>query len=137
MSLTLDKQIHWCHTGCVYCLTPLKAIYFWKKGTKSVSTNTNLIMSVFNCCWTNCFFNARISRSSVKKFDPSEKGFKMSFEKLCFKWNDFWSNMFSTYKDLSQDQAFADVTLVCEDNQIIEAHKVTLLNHRTRDQIME
>ena len=50
----------------------------------------------------------------------------MSSDKFCLKWNDFQTNTISSYKDLREEQAFADVTLVCEDNQVIEAHKLIL-----------
>ena len=50
----------------------------------------------------------------------------MSSDKFCLKWNDFQTNIISSYKDLRQGQDFTDVTLVCEDNQRIEAHMVIL-----------
>ena len=51
--------------------------------------------------------------------------FSMS-EKLCLNWNDFQDNVKSAFKNLRDDQDFADVTLACEDGQKIEAHKVIL-----------
>ena len=50
----------------------------------------------------------------------------MSSDKFCLKWNEFQTNTISSYKDLREEPVFADVTLVCEDNQIIEAHKLIL-----------
>ena len=47
-------------------------------------------------------------------------------EKLCLQWNDFKDNTFSSFKELREDRDFADVTLVCETGQQIEAHKVVL-----------
>ena len=47
-------------------------------------------------------------------------------EKLCLKWNDFQENVNSAFGNLREDNAFADVTLACEDGQQIEAHKVIL-----------
>ena len=47
-------------------------------------------------------------------------------EKFCLKWNDFQTNITSSFKDLRNDQEFTDVTLVCGDNHKIEAHKVIL-----------
>ena len=47
-------------------------------------------------------------------------------EKLCLKWNDFQNNISSSFQDLRNDKDFTDVTLVCGDNQRIEAHKVVL-----------
>ena len=46
-------------------------------------------------------------------------------EKLCIQWNDFQENIKSVFEHLREDN-FADVTLVCEDGQQVEAHKVIL-----------
>ena len=48
-------------------------------------------------------------------------------EKLCLQWNDFKENVSSAFGDLRQDKEFTDVTLVCEDGQQVEAHKVVLV----------
>ena len=42
------------------------------------------------------------------------------------KWNDFQKNIVSAYHDLRTDVDFSDVTLMCEEDQQIEAHKVIL-----------
>ena len=47
-------------------------------------------------------------------------------EKLCLDWNNFQDNVKSAFKNLRDDQDFADVSLACEDGQRIEAHKVIL-----------
>ena len=47
-------------------------------------------------------------------------------EKLCLKWNDFQENIISAFGTLREDRDFADVTLVCEDGQQVETHKVIL-----------
>ena len=47
-------------------------------------------------------------------------------EKLCLQWNDFKENAISAFGSLKDDQDFSDVTLVCEDGQQVEAHKVIL-----------
>ena len=54
--------------------------------------------------------------------------FKMvsSPDKFCLKWNDFQTNISSSYRDLRETNEFSDVTLVSEDNQQIEAHRVIL-----------
>ena len=49
-----------------------------------------------------------------------------SSEKFCLKWNDFQGNIASSYHDLRKDPDFSDVTLVCEENMQIEAHKIVL-----------
>ena len=47
-------------------------------------------------------------------------------EKLCLRRNDFMENLNSTLGRLRNDREFTDVTLVCEDGEEIEAHKVIL-----------
>ena len=47
-------------------------------------------------------------------------------EKVCLKWNDFQGNLSSSFAVLRNDKEFTDVTLVCEDGQQIETHKVVL-----------
>ena len=47
-------------------------------------------------------------------------------EKFCLKWNDFRENVTLAFGSMREDQDFSDVTLVCEDGQQIEAHKVIL-----------
>ena len=50
-----------------------------------------------------------------------------SSEKLCLQWNDFKQNISASLGDLRGDKDFTDVTLVCEDGQQVEAHKVILV----------
>ena len=47
-------------------------------------------------------------------------------EKFYLKWSDFQANLLSTFGSLIEDFDFVDVTLACEDNYQIEAHKVVL-----------
>ena len=49
-----------------------------------------------------------------------------SSEKFCLKWNDFQLNIGSSFADLRKNPDFSDVTLVCEENHQIEAHRVIL-----------
>ena len=49
-----------------------------------------------------------------------------SSEKFCLKWDDFQTNIVSSFPELRNDEDFSDVTLVCEDNTQIRAHKVIL-----------
>ena len=46
-------------------------------------------------------------------------------EELCLRWDDFNSNIRSTFWGLKKEKDFADVTLVCADGQT-DAHKVIL-----------
>ena len=46
-------------------------------------------------------------------------------EKFCLKWNDFESNISSSFKDIKDEKDFMDVTLACEESQVA-AHKVVL-----------
>ena len=50
----------------------------------------------------------------------------MSAEKFCLRWNDFESNISSAFRDLKGDKDFFDVSIVCEGEGVIEAHKVIL-----------
>ena len=47
-------------------------------------------------------------------------------EKLCLQWNDFKENVNSAFASLREDNDFSDVTLVSEDGQQVEAHRVIL-----------
>ena len=49
-------------------------------------------------------------------------------EKLCLKWNDFKENVMNTFASLREDKDLVDVTLVCEDGEELELHKVVLAN---------
>ena len=50
----------------------------------------------------------------------------LSTEKFCLKWNDFQQNIIGSFKELRNETDLADVTLVCEEDQYIEAHKIIL-----------
>ena len=47
-------------------------------------------------------------------------------EKLCVQWNDFKRDINSIFGKLRNDREFTDITLVCEDGQQMEAHKVIM-----------
>ena len=47
-------------------------------------------------------------------------------EKLCLKWKEFENNISETFRKLRADKDYFDVTLVCEDGEHIEAHRVIL-----------
>ena len=48
-------------------------------------------------------------------------------DKFSFKWNNFKENVFTAFGSLREYDEFSDVTLVCEDGQQVEAHKVILV----------
>jgi len=50
----------------------------------------------------------------------------MNQEKCILNWTDFEPSTSKTFKDLITDQDFTDVTLSCDDEKIIKAHKVIL-----------
>ena len=52
----------------------------------------------------------------------------MSTGMFNLRWNEFGSSTISAFKDLLLDQDFTDVTLVCDDDKQIKAHKVILLS---------
>ena len=47
-------------------------------------------------------------------------------EKLCLQWNDFPENIKTAFRNLREENNFADVTLACEDGHQVEAHKAIL-----------
>ena len=47
-------------------------------------------------------------------------------EKLCLQWNDYQENIKGAFSLFREDHDFNNVTLVCEDGQQVEAHKVIL-----------
>ena len=49
-------------------------------------------------------------------------------QKLCLQWSDFHDNVRSSFQKLRSDKDFTDVTLVCEDGQQVEAHKLVLVS---------
>ena len=49
-----------------------------------------------------------------------------SSEKFCLNWNEFEQNIVASFRDLRTDSEFSDVTLVCDEDQHIEAHRVIL-----------
>ena len=49
-----------------------------------------------------------------------------SSEKFCLKWNAFQQNIVTAYQDLHKQLDFSDVTLVCEEDYQVEAHRVIL-----------
>ena len=58
-----------------------------------------------------------------------EEGFTMNDnEKFCLQWNDFKENVTTTFAQLRGDTEFADVTLACEDGQLLKAHSIILIS---------
>ena len=49
-----------------------------------------------------------------------------SKEQFCLKWNDFQNSATSAFKNMRNETDFTDVTLVFEDGQQLEAHKLIL-----------
>ena len=47
-------------------------------------------------------------------------------EKFCLKWNDFKTNVTSSFRKLRDSEDFYDVTLVSDDQKQISAHKIVL-----------
>ena len=50
----------------------------------------------------------------------------MMSEKFCLKWNDFESNVSKSFGLLRNEEYLHDVTLVCDDNSQVSAHKLVL-----------
>ena len=47
-------------------------------------------------------------------------------DKYCLSWNNFESNLKESFKELKQEKEYLDVTVACENNFSLEAHKVVL-----------
>ncbi|MPC25844.1 Longitudinals lacking protein-like [Portunus trituberculatus] len=55
-----------------------------------------------------------------------KKTYKMADDQqFCLRWNEFQSNMVSSFKHLREEKSFTDVTLAC-DGQTCKAHKMVL-----------
>ena len=48
--------------------------------------------------------------------------------KLFLQWNDFQTTVYSAFRDLQKDQNLTDITLVSEDGQEVESHKLVLVS---------
>ena len=57
---------------------------------------------------------------------PSQARYSMMSEKFCLKWNDFESNVSKSFGLLRNEEYLHDVTLVCDDNSQVSAHKLVL-----------
>ena len=44
-------------------------------------------------------------------------------EKICFQWNEFSDHVSCAFKSFWENNDFADVTLACEDDEEVEAHR--------------
>merc|ERR1712012_926193 len=49
-----------------------------------------------------------------------------SSEKFCLRWNDFEANVSSAFREIHDEKDFFDVTLACDDDSQIQAHKVII-----------
>ena len=47
-------------------------------------------------------------------------------EKFCLKWNDFETNISIAFRDLRDNKDFFNVTLCCDDDSQVDAHKTIL-----------
>jgi hypothetical protein len=56
---------------------------------------------------------------------PGMAGAAASNQQFCLRWNDFQTNMVSSFQHLRDEKSFTDVTLACE-GQTTKAHKMVL-----------
>jgi len=49
-----------------------------------------------------------------------------NLDKFCLRWNDFETNIRESFKRLREEQNYFDVTLACDDDYQIQAHKIIL-----------
>ena len=65
------------------------------------------------------FLTANLTPSnSLKSVNINSQG------QLCLQWQEFKTNATACFRDMREDIDFADVTLSCDDNQLIKCHKV-------------
>ena len=69
-----------------------------------------------------------ISHSYHRQCGLRRLGIRMvsSNEKLCLKWNEFHQNIVTSYHEIRKNTDFSDITLVCEDDTQVYAHRVIL-----------
>ena len=69
-------------------------------------------------------FNCNLDTISIKSQSRVNK--TNGQEKFALRWSKFETAAMETYKSLHSDMNFTDVTLVCDDNQQVEAHTIIL-----------
>ena len=50
----------------------------------------------------------------------------MNMGQFCLRWNEFERNIRETFRELKEEKTQFDVTLACDDDHQIEAHKIIL-----------
>merc|ERR1712004_243026 len=65
------------------------------------------------------FFQELQSQTHTSKMAQGDQ------QQFCLRWNDFQTNMVSSFKHLRDEKSFTDVTLAC-DGQTCKAHKMVL-----------
>merc|ERR1712210_280934 len=70
----------------------------------------------------------RTLQSHQRRFRPQHRTIIMgSSDNFCLRWNDFESNISTSFRELRDDSEFFDVTLCCDNGtDIVPAHKVIL-----------
>merc|ERR1712088_1062045 len=70
----------------------------------------------------------RTLQSHQRRFRPKQRTITMgSSDNFCLRWNDFESNISTSFRELREDSEFFDVTLCCDNGtDIVPAHKVIL-----------
>ena len=96
--------------------------------TKKLKTNTNTTIN------TNINSNKYKLKKTIsglpKTTDLSQICLTICLDKMShkinLKWHEIKENMKDTFESLMENRDFVDVSLVCEDGQLVEAHKVIL-----------
>ena len=82
--------------------------------------------SIYKKTNPQCFDQNLVTRSFIQTLNFKDPNFLNMSDKLCLQWNDFQENIKSAFGKLREESDFKDVTLICEDGQQVEAHKVIL-----------
>ena len=66
--------------------------------------------------------------SIILDIQPMQKKIMSNSGKLFLEWNDFQTTVCSAFRDLQDDENLTDVTLVSEDGQQVQSHKIVLVS---------
>ncbi|XP_068625166.1 longitudinals lacking protein-like isoform X2 [Battus philenor] len=83
---------------------------------------------IFRCNWLTFKVHCvtLLSRPCMTtEISPREKISNMGDQQFFLKWNDFQTNMVTSFRHLRDEKSFTDVTLACE-GQTCKAHKMVL-----------
>merc|ERR1712038_1880922 len=79
----------------------------------------------FRAFFANTFEFSPDEANETREFHNKHFTMAGDQQQFCLRWNDFQTNMVSSFKHLRDEKSFTDVTLAC-DGQTCKAHKMVL-----------